>query len=108
EPSNTWRDIFDWHTGALGLTPVLALPESESLAQRRKWADHSPVRDVVSWLRGLPLKSLVRSPATFDLALRVLVKTPSPITKRLSDVNRRTGARAQIARAEGTGKALIP
>ena len=48
---------------------------------------------------GADASLLVRSLATFDLALRVLVRTPSSITRRVADINRRTGARAQIARA---------
>jgi hypothetical protein len=35
----------------------------------------------------------------FDLALRALVKTPASITKAVSDINRRTGARGHVARA---------
>jgi nucleoside-diphosphate-sugar epimerase len=108
EPSNTWRDVFDWHTAALGLAPVTAMPEAESLAQRRTWVDRSPVRELVSWLRGLPVSSLVRSPATFDLALQALVRTPAPVTRKLSDINRRTGARAHIGRVEAAGRSLIP
>jgi hypothetical protein len=108
EAHHTWRDIFDWHTAALGLTPVAAMSETESSSQRRGWIGGSPVNDVVRWLRGLPVKSLVRSPSTFDLALRVLVRTPAYITKLASDVNRRSGARAQIARVNASGAATIP
>src|SRR6185295_12315614 len=108
ESHHTWRDIFDWHTAALGLTPVAAMNETESSAQRRGWMGGSAVRDAVRWLRGLPVKSLVRSPSTFDLALRVLVRTPASITKLASDVNRRSGARAQIARVNASGAVAIP
>jgi nucleoside-diphosphate-sugar epimerase len=108
EPLATWRDIFDWHTGAVGLPDVPALSEEASIAQRRIWADAAPGRELVSWVRGLPLKSLVRSPATFDVALRLLVRTPFAITRRVSDMNRRAGARAQIARAEAAGHLTIP
>jgi nucleoside-diphosphate-sugar epimerase len=108
ESHHTWRDIFDWHTAALGLTPVAAMAEDESAAQRRGWTDRSPVLDAVRWLRGLPVKSLVRSPSTFDLALRVLVRTPASITRLATDVNRRTGARSQIARVNASGSFEIP
>ena len=103
ESHHSWRDIFDWHTAALGLTPVAPMAEAESSAQRRGWTNSSPVLDAVRWLRGLPIKSLVRSPSTFDLALRVLVRTPASVTKLASDINRRTGARAQIARIDASG-----
>jgi nucleoside-diphosphate-sugar epimerase len=108
ESDHTWRDIFDWHTAALGLTPVAAMPEAESVAQRRSWTHRSPVRDAVRWLRGLPIKSLVRSPSTFDLALRMLVRTPPAITRLASDINRRRCARSQIARADACGAIAIP
>ena len=99
EPSHSWRDVFDWHTGCLGLPPVHDMPEAESTARREAILRESPVREAMAWLRGLPIKSLVRSPAMFDLALRALVKTPASITNAVSDLNRRTGARGHIARA---------
>jgi nucleoside-diphosphate-sugar epimerase len=104
ETSNSWRDVFDWHTASLGLAPVAAMSEPESVARRDEIVRRSTARDVLTWLRGLPIKSLVRAPATFDLALRVLVKTPASVTQVVSDVNRRTGARGHIARAEAAAK----
>jgi len=99
EASRTWRDVFDWHTACLGLPPVHDMPAADSAARRESILRQSPVREAMAWLRGLPIKSLVRSPAMFDLALRTLVKTPASITKAVSDINRRTGARGHIARA---------
>jgi nucleoside-diphosphate-sugar epimerase len=104
ESSHTWRDVFDWHTASVGLPPVADMPEPESAARRDEIIRRSPTRDVLRWLRELPVKSLVRAPATFDLALRVLVKTPAGLTQAVSDVNRRTGARGHIARAEAVAK----
>jgi nucleoside-diphosphate-sugar epimerase len=108
EPEHTWRDVFDWHTGCLGLPPVLPMTDAESVAQRTAWTDRSIVREALTWVRGLPVKSLVRSPATFDLALQVLANTPDSITARVSDFNRRTGARAHIARVERGDAAPLP
>ncbi len=108
ERAHTWRDVFDWHTGCLGLPPVLSMDDDESTARRDAMRRASIPREAAAWARGLPIKALVRSPATFDLALRVLVHTPDGITKKLSDVNRRVGARAQIAQAAGTGAPPIP
>jgi len=108
EPQSTWRDVFDWHTACLGLPPVLPMTDVESLAQRRMWTDRSVVREAAAWLRGLPVKSLVRSPATFDLALQVLANTPDVITKRVTGMNRRTGAGAHIARANSGAAAPVP
>ncbi len=106
--SRTWRDVFDWHAACLGLAPVADMSEAESAARRDTLLRQSPRRESLSWLRHLPVKSLLRSPATFDLALRILVKTPTAVTRVVSDVNRRTGARAHIARAEASVTREVP
>jgi nucleoside-diphosphate-sugar epimerase len=108
EASRTWRDVFDWHTACLGLPPVHDMPEADSTARREAILRKSPVRETMAWLRGLPIKSLVRSPAMFDMALRTLVKTPASITKAVSDINRRTGARAQVARVNAAAAHDVP
>lgn len=106
--SRTWREVFDWHTGCLGLPPVPNMSDAESAARRDAVQAQSPHREVLSWLRRLPVKSLLRSPATFDLALRVLVKTPTAVTQAVSNVNRRTGARGHIARADAASAHEVP
>jgi hypothetical protein len=108
EPRSTWRDVFDWHTRCLGLPAVAAMSDAESKAQQDAWASQSLRRDVMAWVGALPIRSLVRSPAMFDLALRMLAKTPLSVTSRVSDINRRTGARAEIARAERTDRDPMP
>ena len=108
EPAHTWRDVFDWHTGCLGLSPVLPMTDADSIAQRTAWTDRSVAREALTWLRGLPVKSLVRSPATFDLALQILANTPDSITRRVSDFNRRAGARGHIARVENADATPLP
>ena len=107
ETSHTWRDVFDWHTRCVGLTAVHDMPDADSTARREAILRQSPVRDAIAWLRGLPIKSLVRSPAMFDLALRALVKTPSSMTKAISDINRRTGARGDIVRADAAAERAV-
>ena len=84
------------------------MTEADSAAQRSAWADRSVAREALAWLRGLPIKSLVRSPATFDLSLQVLANTPDSITRRVSDFNRRTGARAHIARVQQAAALPLP
>jgi nucleoside-diphosphate-sugar epimerase len=108
ESTHTWRDVFDWHTGCLGLPPVPPMDDADSIAQRSAWTDRSVTRDALTWFRGLPIKSLVRAPATFDLALRVLANTPDSLTKRVSDFNRRTGACAQVASAANLDVLPLP
>jgi hypothetical protein len=83
------------------------MPDAESTARRETILRQSPVGDAIAWLRGLPIKSLVRSPAMFDLALRALVKTPSSMTKAVSDISRRTGARGHIVRANAAAERAV-
>lgn len=108
ETTHSWRDVFDWHTNALGLSPVPAMSDQESASRRDAVREASIPREALAWLQGLPIKRLVRSPATFDLALRILAHTPDGITKFVSDANRRTGARAQIALAESAATLSVP
>ncbi len=108
ESARTWRDVFDWHTASLGRPPVPDMPDAESLARRDAFLRRSPMRETLDWMRGLPVKSLVRSPAIFDLALRALVRTPPAMTAAVSGFNRRAGARSQIARADAATPAVAP
>lgn len=108
EHMNTWRHIFDWHSRALAAAPVQGMSEEDSVAARDVWARASIPREVAAWVRGLPVKRLVRSPSLFDLALRVLVRTPTAITSRVTSVNRRVGARGTVLAALGGGPRIIP
>lgn len=108
EPTHSWRDVFDWHTAALGLPPVPSMSDEESTAQREAVRGASIPREAIAWIKALPVKGFVRSPATFDLALRILAHTPDGITKRVSDANRRAGARAQIALAQSAAAFSVP
>lgn len=109
EAAATWRHVFDWHTACLDLPRVSGMSEERSQAEHDVFARSSAVRDVLGWLRGLPLANLVRSPAVFDVALRVLASTPTGVTRRVTDLNRRVGARSLVARALGTrGRPLGP
>ena len=89
--------VFDWHTNCLGLPAVQAMPLLMSRKMRSLYSQRSAFHDIVRWCRGLPLRDLLRSPAVFDLALRILVKAPESLTRRLANISRRTGAARQIA-----------
>ncbi|MGH7949844.1 MAG: NAD-dependent epimerase/dehydratase family protein [Candidatus Binataceae bacterium] len=108
QKDSTWRDVFDWHTACLGLPTVRGMSEGESDSARAVWARESMPREIATWLRGLPVKQLVRSPAMFDMALRILVRTPTAITTRVTNLNRRVGARGHVARAMGGYAKPIP
>jgi len=108
EKNGTWRDVFDWHTACLGLPSVAGMDDGASKAVRELYTGRSLPRDMVGWVRGLPIRQLVRSPTLFDVALRVLAKTPDTVTKRISDANRRLGSRAEITRSTGGGSEPLP
>jgi hypothetical protein len=84
------------------------MSDDDSLAQRDAWARRSLPRDVKAWVRSLPLRSLVRSPATFDVSLQILAVTPAPVTKRIASMNRRANARGEIARVRAASAAPVP
>ena len=107
EPRSTWRDVFDWHTGSLGLPPVAAMSDAASDDGRDAYARRSLLRDVSGWVRALPIKQLVRTPAMLDLALRVMVRTPAAVTRRVTDVHRRLAVRNQVALATGARSELL-
>lgn len=108
ESTTSWRDVFDWHTAALGLPAVPSMSTEESVVHRDAVRGASIPREAIAWITGLPIKGFVRSPATFDLALRILAHTPDGITRVISDANRRAGARAQIALAESAEAPSVP
>jgi nucleoside-diphosphate-sugar epimerase len=109
EARSTWRDVFDWHTRCLGLPPVAALSDAASDEGRDAYARRSILRDGSAWVRGLPIRQLVRSPSMLDLALRILARTPTAVMKRVAGVNRRFAVRDEIASALGLrGEALPP
>src|SRR5439155_17998119 len=66
QPNSTWRNIFDWHTRALGLPPIAALDEAESQRWKVFYRGQSAtplivraMRETRQWLQLLP-KSFVR------------------------------------------------
>lgn len=99
EYDRTWRQVFDWHTACLGRSAVLAMSDEESDAAHNVYEKASFVLDTLAWLRSLPINDLIRSPAVFDLALQILVKTPPWITEYVTGINRRLGARRIVAQA---------
>lgn len=108
EPRSTWRDVFDWHTESLGFPPVAAMSDADSDKGRAAYARRSLLRDVSGWVRTLPIRQLVRTPSMLDLALRVLVRAPSTVTKRVTDAHRRVAVRDQVAVALGLRSELLP
>jgi nucleoside-diphosphate-sugar epimerase len=93
----TWRDVFDWHTSSAGLPAVPAMSIEASEHVRAGFERRSLAGDVLRWGRRLPLRGLVRSPAVFDTALRLLVRTPQPLVEKALHRNRQVESGRQIA-----------
>lgn len=108
EAQHTWRHIFDWHTNSIGLPAVQDMSDEDSIRMRDVYTRASLTRDVRGWVSGLPIKRLVRSPAIFDMALRVLVRTPQAITTRVTNMNRRVGARGTVGATLGAHRHTLP
>jgi nucleoside-diphosphate-sugar epimerase len=108
EALSTWRDVFDWHTRCLGLPPVAALSDAASDEGRDAYARRSILRDASGWVRGLPIRQLVRTPAMLDLALRILARTPTAVMRHIAGVNRRFAVRNEVAGALGLKSELLP
>jgi hypothetical protein len=108
ETESTWRHVFDWHAATLDLPSAPAMPDERSDAARARYARRSVAREVSAWVRGLPVRRLVRSPGMFDMGLRVLATLPGSVTRRVADLNRSWGARSGLAGLRGPEAPLSP
>ena len=97
EKDQTWRSVFDWHTSCIGLPPVKPLDLSSSNKMTSFYARQSVINDTLNWFKSLPWNSLIRSPKIFDVALRVLKKSPNQLITYFSNLSRGSGAFRQIS-----------
>jgi nucleoside-diphosphate-sugar epimerase len=102
EEGLTWREVFDWHTEALGMPPVVSMPRARSERLRDQSASRSVVGDLRTWMGGLPVIGLVRLPSTFDLAVRALAMMPQVASDRLASTYKRLEVRHDLG-AAGAG-----
>jgi nucleoside-diphosphate-sugar epimerase len=97
----SWRDVFDWHTASVGLDAVAPMSIEASEQLRAGFERSSLIGDVLRWGTSLPLRGLMRSPAVFDAALRLLVRTPQPLVEKVLHRNRRLESGRHIAALAG-------
>jgi nucleoside-diphosphate-sugar epimerase len=78
EPELTMRELFDWHTSAMGLPPLASMSDEESARQvryheRTTWRPLSArfAAEIAAWTRSLP-HHLARGPGSRELAQRVM------------------------------------
>lgn len=97
----TWRQVFDWHTEAIGLGPVKGMSQNPSEDLRTIYRSASVAREVGNWLRSLPILSLVRYPAFFNWIYRLLYVVPFSVTTRLATLYKRLETGRQISDLNG-------
>ncbi len=97
ETGATWRKVFDWHTEWCGIPPVKGMPDDLAEQMRSPFLRRSVMNEALRWATHLPFDQFVRSPATFDLALRVLTRAPGGLTRLAANLSRRTGARRHVS-----------
>lgn len=95
----TWRQIFDWHTQAIGLPLVKGMSKEHSEHLRNNCRSPSVRGDISSWFHSLPLFSLIRYPGIFEFAYRLVGIAPESITNRLATIYKRKAVGRQIATA---------
>lgn len=86
DPGNaTWREVFDWNTGAIGAPSVPALDARASERVRKVFAAKAgtpvPVavaREVAGWAKSVPMSLVAASPSLRDLALSTMSALQSP------------------------------
>ncbi|MFX0136470.1 MAG: NAD-dependent epimerase/dehydratase family protein [Candidatus Hodarchaeota archaeon] len=93
----TWRQIFDWHTQALELTPVKGLSEQRSEQLKSSYNSATVINESISWLRTVPILSLLKYPSIFDNIFRSLYFLPVSATDRLRTMYKRLEVKHQIS-----------
>ncbi len=97
DESATWREVFDWHTDALGLPKVQGLPTKPSADWGRQYRSNSIMRDVIGWARTLGLLDLVRYPAVLQGVTRIVRPLPESLIDQMASWYKRKFVKGQIA-----------
>ncbi|MFZ5862164.1 MAG: NAD-dependent epimerase/dehydratase family protein [Nitrospirota bacterium] len=89
-PHQTWRNIFDWHSSALGLPVVGSMASLESFDRRRNMLRTISrpvglrlVAESAQWLRSLPPSYVLACPALRDIGYMLLKHLPASIGRRI-------------------------
>ena len=97
DKDKTWRSVLDWHTQALGISPVKGMALDKSNHLKVLYRKQSILRDIVSWLGSLSILKLIKYPAIFEFAYNLLAITPTPIATRIKTAYKCKYVRRQIA-----------
>ncbi len=93
----TWRQVFDWHTQAIGFPPVKGM--SPELSEHLRAFNHSNSigGDIKKWVGSLPLLGLIRYPAIFDFLFRISYLMPQPVISRLATTYKRSNVGRELS-----------
>lgn len=108
ERNRTWRDVMDWHTNTVNLTPVKPMPVDISVEMMRYYQKKSIRNDIFHWIGSIPLSSLISRPAVFDFAFRVVGGIPRSISEKLATLYKLNDVRRQIGSLEKKAFPLVP
>jgi hypothetical protein len=93
---HTWREVFDWHTEAVGLpaVPGMSIEKSQSiktqyLEQKRKTIPLRLAGEVVRWMRSAPSQLVFACPSIRELTYGVLLRMPVAWERQVKTIYRR-------------------
>jgi nucleoside-diphosphate-sugar epimerase len=92
----SWRDVFNWHTRATGLPEVLGMEEKRSEDIKKYYRSRSIVKDLIAWLKSLPILRLLEYPAIFEFAYGFLAIAPENMTSYLATKYKKISVQKQV------------
>jgi nucleoside-diphosphate-sugar epimerase len=107
-PPRTWREVFDWHSAALGLPSAMGMADDASAAwrerfvrRRRRRAMVNGMLDVARLLRELPFDTMIVRDGVGELVQSLMMQAPEPIAYRVKAEHRARVARRYIRALPG-------
>ena len=99
-PASTWREVFDWHTAALGIPPVPGLDEAQSRAAAEYHLSRAAISpwaklksEGMAWFRSLPSAFANACPSSKQILLSQVTRwRASAMERRLLLEYTRTSA----------------
>jgi nucleoside-diphosphate-sugar epimerase len=88
-PHRKWREVFDWHSEALGLPRATGMTDDASAAWRERFVRRSRrpavlngMVDVARWLGALPFDRMIATEAVREQAQSLMMRAPEFIAYR--------------------------
>jgi len=114
-PHRTWREVFDWHSDALGFPRVAGMAGDASAAWREQFVRRSRhltvvngMVDIARWMRGLPFDKVIATEALRELVQSLMMRAPEPIAYRAKAMHDALVARRYIRTLPGRAMQARP